>query len=57
MIMEAFVHGVSTCKVDDLVAALGIDAGVSKSQVSRICAELDGAVAALRGRVGIRISV
>ncbi len=55
--MEAFVHGVSTCKVDDLVAALGIDAGVSKSQVSRICAELDGAVAALRGRVGIRISV
>ena len=35
--MEAHVHGVSTRKVDDLVAALGIDAGVSKSQVSRIC--------------------
>jgi transposase-like protein len=35
--MEAFVQGVSTRKVDDLVAALGIDAGVSKSQVSRIC--------------------
>ncbi len=44
VIMEAFVHGVSTRKVDDLVNALGIDAGVSKSQVSRICAELDGAV-------------
>ena len=34
VIMEAFVHGVSTRKVDDLVTALGIDAGVSKSQVS-----------------------
>ena len=44
VIMEAFVHGVSTRKVDDLVAALGIDTGVSKSQVSRICAELDAAV-------------
>ena len=48
--MEAFVHGVSTRKVDDLVAALGIDAGVSKSSVSRICAELDGAVAEFRER-------
>src|ERR1700736_1471755 len=50
VIMEAFVHGVSTRKVDDLVAALGIDAGASKSQVPRICAELDGAVAEFRGR-------
>ncbi len=50
VIMEAFVHGVSTRKVDDLVAALGIDAGVSKSQVSRICAELDGAVSEFRER-------
>jgi putative transposase len=50
VIMEAFVHGVSTRKVDDLVAALGIDAGVSKSSVSRICAELDGAVAEFRER-------
>jgi putative transposase len=50
VIMEAFVHGVSTRKVDDLVAALGIDAGVSKSQVSRICAELDAAVAEFRER-------
>jgi len=50
VIMEAFVHGVSTRKVDDLVAALGIDAGVSKSSVSRICSELDGAVAEFRER-------
>jgi putative transposase len=41
---------VSTRKVDDLVAALGIDAGISKSEVSRICAELDGVVAAFRDR-------
>jgi putative transposase len=50
VIMEAFVHGVSTRKVDDLVTALGIDAGVSKSQVSRICAELDAAVGEFRER-------
>jgi putative transposase len=50
VVMEAYVHGVSTRKVDDLVAALGIDAGVSKSQVSRICAELDQAVAAFQER-------
>jgi putative transposase len=48
--MEAFVHGVSTRKVDDLVTALGIDAGVSKSQVSRICGELDVAVGEFRER-------
>lgn len=50
VIMEAFVHGVSTRKVDDLVTALGIDAGVSKSHVSRICGELDGAVTEFRER-------
>ena len=50
VVMEAYVHGVSTRKVDDLVAALGIDAGVSKSEVSRICGELDGVVAAFRDR-------
>jgi putative transposase len=50
VIMEAFVHGVSTRKVDDLVQSLGIDAGVSKSQVSRICAELDTAVSEFRER-------
>jgi transposase-like protein len=50
VVMEAYVHGVSTRKVDDLVAALGIDAGISKSEVSRICAELDTVVAEFRDR-------
>lgn len=50
VVMEAYVHGVSTRKVDDLVTALGIDAGISKSEVSRICAELDAVVAAFRDR-------
>ena len=50
VVMEAYVHGVSTRKVDDLVAALGIDAGVGKSEVSRICAELDGVVGDFRER-------
>jgi putative transposase len=50
VVMEAYVHGVSTRSVDDLVAALGIDAGISKSQVSRICAGLDEAVGAFRTR-------
>jgi putative transposase len=50
VIMEAYVHGVSTRKVDDLVVALGIDAGVQKSEVSRICAELDSVVAGFRDR-------
>jgi putative transposase len=44
------VHGTSTRKVDDLVKALGVEAGISKSKVSRICAELDGEVAAFRSR-------
>ena len=48
--MEAYVHGTSTRKVDDLVKALGVEAGLSKSEVSRICAELDGEVAAFRSR-------
>jgi putative transposase len=50
VVMEAYVHGTSTRKVDDLVRALGVDAGISKSEVSRICAELDGEVAAFRSR-------
>jgi transposase-like protein len=40
VIQEAYVHGVSTRSVDDLVRAMGLD-GVSKSQVSRLCAEID----------------
>jgi len=40
VIQEAYVHGVSTRSVDDLVRAMGME-GVSKSQVSRLCAEID----------------
>jgi putative transposase len=50
VIMQAWVEGVSTRKVDDLVAALGVDTGVSKSEVSRICAALDADVHAWRTR-------
>jgi putative transposase len=44
VVMQAYVHGTSTRKVDDLVKALGVDSGLSKSEVSRICRELDGEV-------------
>ena len=50
VVMEAYVHGVSTRKVDDLVAALGVDAGISKSEVSRICAGLDEEMNEFRSR-------
>lgn len=50
VIMEAYVHGVSTRSVDDLVAALGVASGISKSEVSRICAGLDAEVARFRER-------
>jgi transposase-like protein len=43
VVQQAYVHGVSTRKVDDLVKGLGME-GISKSQVSRICAELDAEV-------------
>ena len=45
-----FAYGVSTRKVDDLVKALGADTGISRSQVSWICADLDEEVAAFRDR-------
>jgi len=50
VVMEAYVHGVSTRKVDDLVSALGAASGISKSEVSRICAGLDEEMAAFRTR-------
>ena len=50
VVMEAYLHGVSTRKVDDLVKALGADSGISKSEVSRICAALDAEVAQFRDR-------
>jgi transposase-like protein len=50
VVMEAYVAGVSTKAVDDVVAALGISSGISKSEVSRICAGLDEIVGAFRTR-------
>jgi len=49
VIQEAYVHGISTRSVDDLVKALGMD-GISKSQVSRLCEELDERVHAFLDR-------
>jgi putative transposase len=49
VVVEAYVKGVSTRKVDDLVRALGID-GISRSEVSRICKVLDEQVRAFLGR-------
>ena len=48
-VREAYVQGVSTRRVDDLVKALGLD-GISKSQVSRLCEELDTEVERFRSR-------
>jgi putative transposase len=50
VIMEAYLHTTSIRKVNDLVKALGADSGISKSEVSRICADLDNQVAAFRDR-------
>jgi putative transposase len=49
VVMEAYVHGVSTRSVEDLVVAMGAT-GISKSEVSRICAGLDETVGAFRTR-------
>ena len=49
VIQEAYVQGVSTRSVDDLVRAMGMD-GISKSQVSRLCAEIDERVGAFLAR-------
>jgi putative transposase len=49
VVQEAYVHGVSTRRVDDLVQALGMQ-GISKSQVSRLCQELGDEVEKFRCR-------
>jgi putative transposase len=49
VVQEAYVHGVSTRKVDELVKALGMT-GISKSRVSELCEELDEAVERFRNR-------
>ena len=48
-IQEAYMHGVSTRSVDDLVKVMG-GTGVSKRQVSRLCAEIDDRVKAFLDR-------
>lgn len=50
VVMEAYVLGVSTRAVDDLVEAMGVASGISKSEVSRICAGIDERVDAFRNR-------
>jgi putative transposase len=49
VVQEAYIQGVSTRSVDDLVKAMGMT-GISKSQVSRLCAEIDDKVKAFLGR-------
>ena len=49
VVQEAYVHGVSTRRVDELVQALGLQ-GISKSQVSLLCQELDAEVERFRTR-------
>jgi putative transposase len=49
VIQEAYIQGVSTRSVDDLVKAMGMT-GISKSQVSRLCCEIDGKIAAFLDR-------
>ena len=44
VICSAWIEGVSTRKVDDLVRALGNESGISRSTVSRICKDIDEAV-------------
>ena len=49
VIQEAYIQGISTLSVDDLVKALGME-GISKSQVSRMCGEIDERVGAFLAR-------
>ena len=49
VIQEAYVQGVSTRSVDELVKAMGMS-GISKSQVSRLCGEIDGKIKAFLER-------
>ena len=48
VVMEAYLHGAPPARSMTLVKALGADSGITKSEVSRICADLDGEVAAFR---------
>lgn len=50
VVQQAYIQGVSTRKVDDLLQALGLT-GIDKSKVSRICKELDAVVEQFRNRL------
>ena len=50
MIQEAWIGGVSTRRVDDLVQAMGLS-GISKSQVSKLCKEICGGSGFLDSRI------
>ena len=50
VIQEAYIQGISTRSVDDLVKAMGMADGISKSQVSRLCSEIDERVQAFLNR-------
>ena len=57
VIQEAYIQGVSTRSVDELVQAMGMS-GISKSQVSRLCEEIDGKIAGLsRPAAGRRLAI
>ena len=56
VIQEAYLQGISTRSVDDLVKALGMD-GISKSQVSRLCEDIDERVHAFLGRPMRRLAL
>ena len=49
VIQQAYVQGVSTRSVDELVKAMGMT-GISKSQVSRLCVEIDDKIGAFLDR-------
>jgi putative transposase len=49
VIQKAYIQGISTCSVDELVKAMGMS-GISKSQVSRLCEEIDQRVKAFLDR-------
>src|SRR5579864_6577581 len=49
VVQEAYIQGISTRSVDDLVQAMGMT-GISKSQVSRLCEEIDAKVTAFLSR-------
>jgi type IV secretion system protein VirD4 len=55
VIQEAYIQGISTRSVDDLVKAMGMS-GISKSQVSRLCEEIDDRVKALLSGLILQIA-